>query len=63
MAVALKHYKLGVVEYLNPVLEDTIKMRIVLSIKVNVDDNNDAPVQARPSAFQYMKGARSPLAL
>jgi hypothetical protein len=67
MAVALHpHYKLGVVEYLNPDLEDTIKRRIVQEMKAKVDDhngngNNDAPVQDRSSTFQYMKGARRPL--
>ncbi|KAG0726939.1 hypothetical protein GWK47_035647 [Chionoecetes opilio] len=54
------------VEYLNPDLEDTIKRRIVQEIKAKVGDhngngNNDAPVQTRPSTFEYMKAARRPL--
>ncbi|KAG0728381.1 hypothetical protein GWK47_032608 [Chionoecetes opilio] len=65
MAVALHpHYKLGVVEYLNPDLEDTSKRRIVQEIKAKVGDhngngNNDAPVQARPSTFER-QGGRCP---
>lgn len=67
MAVALHpHYKMNVVEYLNPALQDTIKRRIVQEMKAKVgyhngNGNDDAPVLAHPSTFSYMKAARRPL--
>lgn len=54
MAVALHpHYKLGVMAYINPDLEETMKRRIIREFNANVfkhndNRNNDAPARSRP---------------